>query len=278
VAKSPSESWAKELLASPAPDRGAELTWLGQSSYVLRAAGATLLVDPFLTPRDDRLVPPADRPEAFAGVDAVLVTHEHYDHFDPDACRELAKASPEALFTAPRPIIDQLTEVGIDPDRIVAMQPGDHAEVAAAGITGVPACHGVHVSDAYTLGRELSGGAVRFLGYVIEIGGVRVYQAGDTIDFDGLAEEVRAAGVDVALLPINGRSPEREAQDIVGNLGPEDAVELAARAGATVAVPTHYDMFAANLGDVGRFTAYASDSHPELAVVVPGRMRPLTIV
>jgi L-ascorbate 6-phosphate lactonase len=80
------------------------------------------------------------------------------------------------------------------------------------------------------------------------------------------------------LLPINGRSREREAQDIVGNLEPEEAVELAHRAGARMAVPAHYDMFAANLGDPGRFTAYAKDAHPALAVVAPGRLRPLTIV
>ena len=270
--------WAEELLARPAPERGAELTWLGQSSYVLRAAGATLLVDPFLTPRDDRLVPPADRPEAFAGVDVVLVTHEHYDHFDPDACRELASASPETPFAAPRPIIDQLTDLGIDAARIAPMQPRDRIDVGSATVTAVPACHAVHASDGYSLGEELSGGDVRFLGYVVEIGGVRVYHAGDTIDFDGLAEEVRAAGTEIALLPINGRLPEREAQDIVGNLGPEEAVELAAAAGARAVVPMHYDMFAANLGDVGRFTAYASDSHPELAVIVPARLRPLTVV
>jgi L-ascorbate metabolism protein UlaG (beta-lactamase superfamily) len=269
--------WARELLASPPPERGVELTWLGQSSYVLRAAAAALLVDPFLSPHDDRLVPPPDRPEAFAGVDAVLITHEHIDHFDPDTCREIADAAPEMPFTAPRPITDQLIGAGVGSERITPMQPGDRAEIGAAGVTAVPACHGVHVDDAYTLGRELSGGDVRFLGYVIEIGGVRVYHAGDTIDFDGLADEVRGVGVDVALLPINGRTPEREAQDIVGNLGPEEAVDLAVRAGARAAVPAHYDMFAANLGDPGRFTAYAKDTHPELAVIAPGRLRPLTL-
>jgi L-ascorbate metabolism protein UlaG (beta-lactamase superfamily) len=271
-------SWAAELLASAPPERGVELTWLGQSSYVLRAGGTALLVDPFLSPGHDRLVPPPDRPAAFADVDAVLITHEHIDHFDPDTCREIADAAPEMPFTAPRPITDKLTDAGAGSDRIIPMQPTNRAEIGAARVTAVSACHGVHVDDAYTLGRELSGGDVRFLGYVIEIGGVRVYHAGDTIDFDGLADEVRRVGIDVALLPINGRTPEREAQDIVGNLGPEEAVDLAVRAGARAAVPAHYDMFAANLGDVGRFAAYAKEAHPELAVIVPGRMRPLTIV
>jgi L-ascorbate metabolism protein UlaG (beta-lactamase superfamily) len=273
-----SRSWAEKLLASAPPAHGVELTWLGQSSFVVRAAGTALLVDPFLTPRDDRVVPPPDRPEAFAGVDAVLVTHEHYDHLDPDACRDLASASPETRFAAPRPITNQLTDLGVGPDRIDAMQPGDRIDVGAAAVSAVPACHAVHVSDGYSLGRELSGGDVRFLGYVVEIGGVRIYHAGDTIDFDGLADELRRVGVEIALLPINGRLPEREAQDIAGNLGPEEAVELAVAAGARAATPMHYDMFAANLGDVGRFARHATTSHPDLALVVPGRERPLTLV
>jgi L-ascorbate 6-phosphate lactonase len=270
-------SWAERLLAAPAPASGVELTWLGQSGYLLRAGRTSLLVDPFLSPRDERLVPPPDRAAAFAGVDAVLITHEHYDHLDPDACRSLASASPGTLFTAPRPITDQLTALEIDAGRIAAMQPGEGAEIGEGSVAVVPACHAVHVSDGYSLGRELSGGDVRFLGYVIAIGGVSIYHAGDTVDFEGLADEVRAAGAEIALLPINGRLPEREAQDIVGNLGPEEAADLAAAAGCRAVLPAHYDMFAANLGDVGRFASYSSAAHPELAVIIPARLVPLTL-
>ena len=266
------------MLASPPPEAGVELTWLGQAGFVLRDARATLLVDPFLSPHPDRLVPPPDAPEAFSGIDAVLVTHEHLDHLDAGACRGLAAASPEAVFLAPRPITGQLAGLGIDHSRIVAMQPGDEGRAAAARVDAVPACHGIHPADAYSLGHEQSGGDVRFLGYVIEIGGVRVYHAGDTIDFDGLAADLQRLRVEVAMVPINGRSAEREAADIVGNLDPSEAVGLAAAAGARAAIPMHYDMFAANLGDVGEFAKAASAAHPDLAVIVPGRLRPLRLV
>jgi L-ascorbate metabolism protein UlaG (beta-lactamase superfamily) len=270
-------SSAAERLARPVPEHGVELTWLGQSGVLLRAPGASLLVDPFLSPHPDRLVPAPDRPEGFAGIDAVLVTHEHLDHLDGDACRALAGASPETAFVIPRPITAELVELGIGEDRIVAMQPGERAAVAAARVAAVPACHGVHPADAYSFGRELSDGLVRFLGYVVEMGGLHLYHAGDTIAFDGLAESLRELEVEVALLPINGRRPEREAQDIVGNFEPAEAAELAAAAGARVAVPMHYDMFAANLGDVGAFVAHVSAEHPELAVIVPGRFEPLRL-
>ena len=270
-----SGSWARRLLDRPAPAAGVELTWLGQSGFVLRADGAMLLIDPYLSPGDDRLVAPPDRAGAFTGLDAVLVTHEHMDHLDEDACRALAAASPGARFAVPRPIVDMLTGLGIAADRVVGLQPGESASFGAATATAVPACHGIHVADAYTLGRELSGGDVRFLGYVVEAGGVRVYHSGDTIAFDGLAEAVRDVGADVALLPINGRTPEREAQDLVGNLGPEDAAELAAAVGARVAIPTHYEMFAANTGDPLAFVAAAA--HDGLAALVPAHFAPVVL-
>jgi len=269
-------SWARRLLDRPPPAAGVELTWLGQSGFVLRAEGATLLIDPYLSPGDDRLVAPPDDAAAFTGLDGVLITHEHMDHLDEDACRALAAASPAARFAVPRPIVGMLTALGIAAERVVALQPGESASFGAAGATAVPACHGVHVADAYTLGRELSGGDVRFLGYVVAAGGVRVYHSGDTIAFDGLAEAVREGGADVALLPINGRTPEREAQDLVGNLGPEDAARLAADVGARLAVPTHHDMFAPNRGDPLRF-AGAAAGHEGLAVLLPAHFAPVAV-
>jgi L-ascorbate 6-phosphate lactonase len=254
-------SWARELLAREAPERGVELTWLGQSSFLVRAAAATLAVDPFLTPHPDRLVAPPDSPDAFTGLDGVLITHEHWDHLDEDACRVLATASPQARFVAPRPIVDMISALGVDAGRIDGLQPGDSTRVGAATVHALPACHAVHVADGYSL----------------EAGSVSVYHSGDTIALDGLAGQLRDLGVDVALLPINGRRPEREAQDIVGNLEPEEAVELAATAGARLLVPTHFEMFAANLGEPGRAVAHAAAEHPELAVLTMGRFRPLTL-
>lgn len=149
--------------------------------------------------------------------------------------------------------------------------------VGAATVTALPALHGVHVSDAYTFGTEHHGGRHPYLGYVVELGGLRVFHAGDSLDYPGLSDRLRELDVHVALLPINGRDEAREAQDLVGNMNGEEAADLAARAGIPVVVPMHYDMFASNLGDPAAFVAVVREHHPELSVLVPAHGRDLVL-
>jgi L-ascorbate metabolism protein UlaG (beta-lactamase superfamily) len=86
-------------------------------------------------------------------------------------------------------------------------------------------------------------GRVKFLGYVLQFGGWSLYHSGDTLRYDGMAEKLRPSAVDVALLPINGRAPERR---VAGNLSGSEAAELAYDIGAKLVIPCHYDMFEFN--------------------------------
>lgn len=253
------------LAGLPLSDRQVALWWFGQSMVALRAAGLTLLFDPFLSPHPDRLVPPPFAPEDASGIDVVLCTHDHLDHLDGPALPGIAAASPDCIFVVPEPIVPVVRELGIAPVRIVGAQPDSPIILATCVVHPVPASHGDEPADAYGFG----GDPPRFLGYVIEAAGTRVYHAGDTIPFDGI-EDVRC---DVALLPINGRDAEREAQGIVGNLNEEEAAHVAAAIGADVLVPLHYDMFAANPGDPARVVA-ATLREPRATVLVLTRERP----
>lgn len=145
--------------------------------------------------------------------------------------------------------------------------------VGAARVWPVPALHGLHAADAYTFGHEYSEAQYRFLGYVVELDGVRVYHAGDTVMFDGLIEAVRELAPHVALLPINGRDYFREGQDIVGNLNAREAARLAVEIGANLLIPMHYDMFAGNLEDPGMPVSYVRRHFPHLNVLLPGHFR-----
>lgn len=247
-------------------DEMLQLRRLAQAGFVMSDGATRLLMDAFLSPRADRLVPPVVAPGTFAGIDAVLATHEHRDHLDLPSLPGLAAVSPGARVIVPAPIVDQVAAV-VARERIAGALVDIEIAVGAAHVVPVPAMHGVTMADAYGFGRELSGGPYRFLGYVIDLGGVRVYHAGDTICYDGMAERLRDLRVDLALVPINGRTPEREARGLVGNMGHAEAADLVAGAGIPALVPMHHDTISGNTGSVAELRAYARERYPALRVV-----------
>ena len=256
------------------PQRTLALAWLGQAGFVVRADSAFALIDPFLAPYDGRLYESSLSPERAQGVDVVLCTHEHVDHFDAASAPAIAEASPGAVFVVPTPIVDMVTESGVGGDRVAGIQPGEILEVAGFTIRAVPAMHGVTMEDAYGFGEELSGGLIRFVGYVVDAAGVRLYHAGDTIHYPGMEAILSDLSPDLAMLPINGRDPGREARGIVGNLSEREAAWLAGAVGVEVVVPMHYDLFARNRGYPSRLVASVERDHPGVHVLVPARDRP----
>lgn len=253
------------------------LSWFGQAGFAVSANRRTAIVDPFLSPHEARRYDPGMAPSSATGLDLVLCTHEHIDHFDPASAPAIAAASPGAVFVVPAPIVDQVTEVGIARDRVLGVQPGERHEVAGFAIQVVPARHGVTMDDAYGFGEELSGGAIRFLGYVIDAASVRLYHAGDTIHYEDMEATLRALAPDVALLPVNGRHAEREARGILGNLNEREAAWLAAEIGAETLIPMHHDMFRGNLGSAAAVVEAAEQESRRVTVLVPPREEPFVV-
>jgi len=250
-----------ELATIDLGPRSVALAWLGQASFALRLAGTTVLVDPFLSPHPERVVPPPFAGADARGVDVVLVTHDHLDHLDDEALPAIASASPDAAFVVHEELVERVAALGIGRSRVVGVAADGRAQVGEVTVDAVAAAHGDTPEDGYRLGA--------FLGYVVSAGGVRVYHSGDTVPHDGLVPRLRELGVDLALLPINGRDAEREAQGLVGNLDAREAAELAREIEADAAVPMHWDMFAANLGDPAAFVAAA-----ETTAIVLRHFRP----
>lgn len=258
-----------QRIASRRPAAGAVwLYWIGQAGFVIRGSTTTLVIDPFLVARPDRTEPPPLAPGELGFTDAVLATHEHRDHLDLPSYPAIAAAAPEARFIVPEPLVERTAEV-VGAGRVTGAVPGTELRAGSATIMPVPAAHGVHVADAYSFG--LTPDEHRYLGYVITIDGLRIYHAGDTIRYEGQAERLRAIGVDVALLPVNGRDEAREARDYVGNLSADEAAELVRDAGIPVAVPMHYELFAHNAGSAGDFVDRVAVLAPSATVLVPGR-------
>ena len=83
-----------------------------------------------------------------------------------------------------------------------------------------------------------------------------IYHSGDTLRYDGMVEQFALWQIDVAILPINGRGPERRG---AGNLWGDEAAQLAHDVGAGVAIPCHYDMFTFNTAPPDLFVKTARD-------------------
>jgi L-ascorbate 6-phosphate lactonase len=250
------------------------LNWLGQAGFVLQDTMTTLLIDPFLSQHEGRQIPPPFTAENSPKVDFILCTHEHIDHLDLPSLQIMSHKWPEMRIIVPQPIVEQTISAGIPAARVLGVQPGEEHTLGTARLIPVPAVHAINCPPSiYNFGLEESAGMYRYLGYVVELNGVRIYHSGDTLIYEGLIDRLRTLAIDLALLPINGRNYFREQQHLVGNIDEREAAELTAAAGIKAVVPTHYEMFAANTGRPGFFVDYLRAHHPEITCYIPAHGR-----
>jgi L-ascorbate 6-phosphate lactonase len=247
------------------------VTWLGQAGFRLDLGESSLVVDPWVSRHENRLIPAPPLDLAADGVTALLITHEHFDHLDLGFLPTLLERSPTATVVLPEALVG-LVEGVVPESQIVTVNPQDAVEVGGIEVDVVPAIHGVTMDDAYGDGSSLGGGP-RFVGYAFR-GRPCVYVAGDTIVTDEVASSLSRLGIEVALLPINGRDAAREAQGIVGNMDAGEAVELALAIGATRLIPYHWDGYAGNTVRPGTVVDAAA---ARIAVVVPARLDAVTL-
>ena len=239
--------------------------FLGQVGVALRGPDGVIFIDPYLTDNDGdggklpRTYPSPLAPDEVTNAAAVLVTHEHIDHFDPATLGPIARASPGAYFYGPHPC--DFSKAEIDPTRVTHPAVLTPFQVGSATVTALPSAH-----------TELEYGPQGFsyFGYRIQWNGVTLYHAGDTVIWDGddaglpddprlksgLLGLLKQTPLDLAFVPINGRDYFRTRANLVGNTDHREAAHLAEELDVRVIVPTHYDLIEGNTSDPSLFTGY----------------------
>jgi L-ascorbate metabolism protein UlaG (beta-lactamase superfamily) len=255
--------------------RGAGVWWLGQSGFLATQKGRALIFDPYLSDSltrkyagtakphvrmTERVVEPAAL-GALGVIDVITSSHQHTDHFDIETLQPLLSTNPQARLVLPAAVREFAAErLGADAAaRFVELDDGQSACVGYVNFHGVAAAHNSVERDA--LGRS------RFLGYVVEWGGLTFYHSGDTLLHDGLLAALRRFKIDIAFLPINGDRPER---GVAGNLSGVEAARLAHAAGVRRVIPCHFDLFEFNTAPPDEFIAECRALGQPCRVLRPG--------
>ncbi len=242
-----------------APSAGIHLHWLGQAGFLVEAAGARFLIDPYLsdslaqkyrgTARPHiRLVPPPVDPGSLRDIDFVMATHGHTDHLDPGTLAPIAAANPGCSFIVPGSCAALALERGVPKERLIEAEAFRDLAICGLVIHALPSAHEELAVD----GR----GRHKALGYIIEAGGMSVYHPGDCAPYEGLEANLASFKIDLALLPVNGRDAARKEGGVPGNFSLEESVALARSQGFGASLGHHYGLFDFNTIDVAAAEVY----------------------
>lgn len=201
----------------------ARIEYVGHATVVVDLDGVRLLTDPLLRNRVAHLrrAAPVDA-KALRGIDAVLISHAHYDHLDLPSLEKLGKKLPVIV---PRGLGGLLRKRRFE--TVIEVEQQESIHIGAVEVRAVPAEH-----DG---GRGPFGASAEALGYVVT-GSRSVYFAGDTDLFDGMGD---LGPVDVGLVPIWGWGPGLGA----GHLDPARAAEAVALLRPGLVVPIHWGTY-----------------------------------
>ncbi len=197
------------------------VTYVGHASVLIELEGTRLITDPVLRSRIGALrrQGPAPGPEVSSGLDAVLISHLHHDHVDLPSLRRIGTG---VRLLVPRGAAEFFRRKGFAD--VAELAPGESTSVGTLTVTATPARHS---------GSRPPAARAEAIGFTVA-GPRRLYFAGDTDLFDGMAE--LGPGLDLALLPIWGWGPSLGP----GHLDPERAARAAALLEPRIAVPIHW--------------------------------------
>ncbi len=244
-ARWPREVPLQPVVIPPAPTGGGlVVTWIGHSTFLIRACGAAWLTDPVFSNRigpfrglgPRRVVPPAIPLAALPPIDGVLLSHDHYDHCDLPSLRALAAANEGLAVVSPLNYRALLKAAGADRN-LVELDWWQSCEgPGQTAVELVPARHWCRRSPWGTNVRLWGGFFVRGAGRAL-------YFAGDSGHDPALMAQIadRCGAPDIALLPIGAYEPRWFMSD--AHMNPAEAVACHRALRARRSVGMHWGAF-----------------------------------
>jgi L-ascorbate metabolism protein UlaG (beta-lactamase superfamily) len=203
---------------------------VSHATFVMQWNGKTIYVDPV-----GGLKPFADLPKP----DLVLVTHIHFDHFDPNTLEAILPAEGRTNLVAPPTVAEKIPEALRGRTMVRILTNGEKADIQGIAIEAVPAYN-------TTPGKEKFHPKGRDNGYVLTMGGKRVYIAGDTED----TPEMRALrDIDIAFLPMN----------LPYTMSVEKAADAIRQFRPKVVYPYHFRSHDGTKADFGQLKRFVGD-------------------
>ena len=225
-----------------APASGLRVTWMGHSTLLIEMDGARVLVDPVWEERASpnrwvgprRFFAPPLALEDLPRLDAVLISHDHYDHLGERTVRALARWQPEVRWIVPLGVGGVLKQMGLRGLRCREMDWMDEAQVGELRVTALPARHfsGRGLWNRFeTLWASFALAGPRH----------RVYYGADSGEWAGFGEiGARFGPFDLTMLEIG--ASDRLWAEI--HMGPEGAVRsFGALGGEGLLMPIHWGLF-----------------------------------
>ena len=208
-----------------APDQTNYAVWVGHATYLINNGDIHILTDPIFSKRASpigfagpkRMIPPAMQLNDLPKIDAVVVSHNHYDHFDIWSLKKLYKLNPETIFMIPVGDKKKLIKAGIE--NVVEMNWWESLKVSNTTFHFTPVQHWSK-RGLFDRNKSLWGG------WFMQTDALALYHAGDTgysNDFKTTYERLGAP--DYSFIPIGAYDPRWFMKD--SHVNPEEAVQIA---------------------------------------------------
>ncbi len=255
------------------PASGLRITWLGHSTLLIEIDGHRVLVDPvwtdrvspFVTQGPKRFHAPPLPLDQLPPLDAVAISHDHYDHLDHETIIALRERVPR--FVVPLGVGAHLEHWGVPTERIAECDWWDTAEVGALKLTATPARH--------ASGRSLTFSdqdKTLWAGWAVQGPSHRVYFSGDTAMFPELKEiGARLGPFDATMIEAGAYNP----LWVDVHIGPEQAVVAHQLVRGGLLIPVHWGTFDLSNHNwtepVERAVVAAERANVRIAVPRPGQ-------